>query len=203
MARKKKRKYHMGARAQSASETRERVLDAAMICFGSETYENVSLRRIADEADVGLQTVIRAGNSKEDLFVAVAERMMSQLLQRLQGIPDDPQALLRFLVDLYEDWGERMIRLMAQEGRIPAVRAFTQQNRMVQRLWIERYFRDTLEGLSDADRNRRIVSLMAITGGHTWYVLRRTHQLSPEETTLALREMIDGITGPQVVVAKK
>ena len=53
------RAYRMGARAESAALTRERVLDAAAACFGEQDYDAVSLREIAERAGVGLQTVVR------------------------------------------------------------------------------------------------------------------------------------------------
>lgn len=187
---KKKRQYKMVARAEGAASTKSKIVDAATKCFGSTPYELVTLKTIAREADVALQTVVRVGGSKEKIFLSAAETMMGGLMMAMQEIPqNDGAAALRFLVDYYEEWGDRAVRLMAVEDRVATVKTFLQQNRMLQQMWIDRLYDKPLSKLPIPERRKAVISLMTITGVHAWHVLRRVHILSIEDTYDAMLKM--------------
>ena len=191
-----RRAYKMTARAAAAEETRERVLDAAVECFGARAYDAVSLNDVAEAASVSLQTVIRVRRSKEDLFLAAAERMTSQIVAQLPPASStDPKCALGFLMDVYETWGDQAMRLLVEEDRTPAIRAFADHNRKVQRLWLEKLFCERLAHLTPAARKRRIASLLTVAGARSWHVLRRVHGLSKTQTTLATWETVAGLMG--------
>lgn len=184
----------MTTRAESANKTRDCVVSAAVDCFGSQPFDAVSLKAIAAAAGVGLQTVIRVGKSKEELFMLAAERLLADMAQQLTDVPDDnPEVVLGFLMATYEAWGDRMMRLLTQEDRIPTIKDFARRIRSVQAMRIQRLFEDQLAQLDDAARERRLVSLMAISGSHMWHVLRRVHGLSREQTASSIWEMVSGI----------
>ncbi len=193
-----KRSYKMAARAVAASETRERVLDAAVECFGSHAYDAVSLKAIAKQAGVGLQTVIRVRSSKEELFLAAAERITAGLVAELTSAPQptDPSSALSLLMGAYELWGDRAMRLVAQEERVPAIKSFADHNRTVQRNWIKQLYAKQLEPLDAATRRRSIAAALTAAGLRSWYVLRRVHGLSQQQTTLAVSELLSGAIGP-------
>lgn len=194
-----KRAYKMTARAAAAEETRESVLDAAVECFGARAYDAVSLNDVAETAGVSLQTVIRVRRSKEELFLAAAERMTSQIVARLPPASSaDPRMALEFLMDVYETWGDRAMRLLVEEDRTPAIRVFADRNREVQRLWLEKLFCEQLRHLSPAARKRRLASLLTVAGARSWYVLRRVHGLSKRQTTLAIWEIVAGLLGLEI-----
>ena len=58
----------MVARAEAAESTARRVLDAAFRLFTDNPYEEVSLDRVAEKAEVTKRTVLRRFGSKETLF---------------------------------------------------------------------------------------------------------------------------------------
>ncbi len=189
-----KRRYRMTARAVAANRTQERVLDAAVECFGARPYAEVTLQDISKQAGVGLQTVVRVGKSKEDLFAKAAERLVTGVAGDLGTIPAScPEAALDFLTDVYEGWGDRMMRVLGQEDQIPAIKKLADQNRMLQHRWLESLFGNELDRLPKTERKRRLVSLMTVTGARTWYVLRRVHRLSKSQAAEAIREMVDGL----------
>jgi AcrR family transcriptional regulator len=187
---KKKRQYKMVARAEAANHTKSKIVDAATACFTSMPYELVTLKTIAQEANVALQTVVRVGGSKEKIFLSAAEKLMGGLMLAMQDLPqNDGSAALRFLVDYYEEWGDRAMRLMAAEDRIPTIKTFLQQNRLLQQMWIDRLYDESLSKLSVDDRRKAVISLMTITGVHAWHVLRRVHALSIEDTFDTVHKM--------------
>ncbi|MFM0045618.1 TetR family transcriptional regulator [Paraburkholderia sediminicola] len=61
------------ASGRNASDTRERILEAARACFSRRSYENVGLREIASEAGVDAALVSRYFGGKEGLFAQVVE----------------------------------------------------------------------------------------------------------------------------------
>ncbi|MBT3982142.1 MAG: TetR/AcrR family transcriptional regulator [Bacteriovoracaceae bacterium] len=184
----------MNSRAESTERTRQSVLDAAAECFTTSAYDCVSLKDIAKLAKVGLQTVVRIGESKEKLFTAGAERAFFSIIERTKDIPDDDFVEgLEFLMDLYESWGDRMLRILSQEDRIPAIKVFAELNRSAQKHRIETLFSSQLSRLNEVDKERKVISLMSVSGSHSWHVLRRVHGLSKEQTTLAIKEMVEKI----------
>ncbi|WP_400765607.1 TetR family transcriptional regulator [Methylosinus sporium] len=56
--------------SRGGEKTRERILQAALVRFGSASYEDVKLRDIAAEVGVDVALVHRAFGSKEQLFAA-------------------------------------------------------------------------------------------------------------------------------------
>jgi TetR/AcrR family transcriptional regulator len=63
----------------SRRPTRERILDAALLRFGSRGFEAVSLDEIAAEVGITKQTVLYWFTSKDELLAAVIERSAEEL----------------------------------------------------------------------------------------------------------------------------
>ncbi len=188
-----KRVYRQGKRARSARATRDKVLKAAIACFGEDHYDRVTLKHVAEVAGVGLQTVIRSIGSKEQLFAAAAQQLLEDATSRFEDLPKDARSAVNLLAELYEEWGDRSARIMAQEDRVPAVRDFLQRGRVIQSAWFDTHFDDALTGLTPSDRKRRIAALLAVCGGRTWHVLRNLHGQSKAEAVETIVEMIDAL----------
>ncbi|MBK6580041.1 MAG: TetR/AcrR family transcriptional regulator [Sandaracinaceae bacterium] len=188
------RAYRMGARAESAALTRERVLDAAAACFGEQDYDAVSLREIAERAGVGLQTVVRTAGSKEALFAEVAERFLATMMAGFEpGRVDDWRSALRQLMTFYEAHGDQSIRVMAHEHRVPGVRQYVQRSRELQAAWLQARHGDAFAALTATEKKRRVAMVLTLTGGRTWYTLRREHGLSASETHRAIEEQLEAL----------
>lgn len=188
------RAYRMGARAESAQRTREQVLDAAAECFGEQDYDAVSLKDIAARAGVGLQTVVRTAGSKEALFGLVAERFLTATMEgfdltRLHTWQDG----LAHLMTFYETFGDRTMRVITQEHRVPLVREYTQRSRALQAAWIQLHHGSAFEGLSENDRKRRMAMVLTLTGARTWYALRRDYGLSAEDAHRSIAEQLQAL----------
>src|SRR3954469_6726543 len=108
------RAYRMSTRTAAAEVTRGRILEAACAAFMRSWYDDVTLREIASEADVALQTLVNHFGSKEALFAADAEKIGQPIAGlRWTVEPGDIEAAVRTLVDDYDQTGDYIIRTLA------------------------------------------------------------------------------------------
>ena len=191
-----KRPYRMRARAEAAAETGRRILEATIDLHRERYFDQVSLEDIAERAGVTVQTVIRRFGSKERLIEAAAEEGNRQVMhQRNQAPIGDIEGALKNLIDHYEQWGDSVMRLLAQEERVPAFRSVTDAGRALHHEWVERTFAPLLAERTGTARRRLLAELIAICDVYFWKLLRRDLRLSREQTELALKEMILALKG--------
>ena len=184
-----RRPYRMSARAAAAAATGERILDAAVAVF-FETAD-LPLDDVAARAGVTVQTVIRRFGGREGLFAAALERESGRVRDQRDTAPvGDVAAAVRVLVDHYEDYGDRVLALLAVESRSPAAGQVVAQGRLLHRAWCERVFAPALAGLDGTDRARRLAQLVAVADVYTWKLLRRDAGLPRDDVELALRELL-------------
>jgi AcrR family transcriptional regulator len=103
-----RRGYRSALRAEQASQTRRRLLEAAGTCFAERGYAGTSLRAIAERAGVSVETV-QLNGPKSDLLLASYEQLFigeegsRSLLERdsVQAILDltDPAAIVTGMAD--------------------------------------------------------------------------------------------------------
>src|SRR5919112_1339266 len=101
------RSYRMSTRAAAVEVTRERILRAACDAFMHDWYDQVTLRDVAADAGVALQTVVNHFGNKEALFGAAAERISGTISTlRWTVAAGDTVAAATILVDDYEQTGD-------------------------------------------------------------------------------------------------
>lgn len=189
-----RRPYRMVARAQAAAETGERILDAAVEVFFEEPSASISLDEVARRAGVTVQTVIRRFGGREGLLAAAATREVTKIRRERDVMPGDYAAAVRVLIGHYERTGDQVLRMLAEEGRSPALRKIVDQGRAMHREWCEAVFAPVLAGLAGVRRERRLAQLIAACDVYTWMLLRRQSGLSRRQTELALCELIEPLT---------
>jgi AcrR family transcriptional regulator len=191
-----RRPYRMTARAEAATATGERILDAAIAVFWQAPVDEIPLEEVARRAGVSVQTVIRRFGGKHGLLAAAAERETERVTdQRARAPVGDVRGAVRNLLDHYEELGLPVLRLLAQEDRSPALRALADRGRAVHAEWCARVFAPALAGLRGADRARRLAQLIAVTDVRTWKLLRHDRRLSRRQTERALIELLQPLTG--------
>ena len=188
------RPYRMVARAAAAEATRLRILDAARQLFAELLYDQVSLDAVAARAGVTVQTVIRRFTSKEHLFAAVAQWKSDQIRgARDQALEGDLVGAIGNLFDTYEQWGDDVLNLLAQEQRTVLIRQVTDRGRRYHHAWVEQVFSPLLEDVPPEHRRRRLAQLIAITDVYAWKILRRDLGLHRQEAEATVRELAAGI----------
>jgi AcrR family transcriptional regulator len=187
--------YQMGARADAAAATGERILDAAVELFWEQPTDTFSLDDVARRAGVTVQTVIRRFGGREGLIAAAVARESERVrTQRDEAPVGDVAVAVRVLVEHYEQTGERVLRMLAEQSRIPTLAAIVDSGRTLHRQWCARVFAPALAGRSGVDRQRRLAQLVAVCDVYMWKLLRLDAGLSRRQTELALVELLTPIT---------
>jgi len=185
----------MAARADAAAATRERLLAAGWRHFSERDYEDVRLVDIAADAGVSAQTLHTQFGRKDDLFVA-AWRWFAAREGARRGAPvGDVETAVRMIYDSYESTGDAALRVLAQEGRIPAIRRMTDDGREWHRRWVDHTFAPRLAGLKGAARERRLAALIAATDILVWKLLRREMGLPRKASERIVTEMVTAMKG--------
>ena len=191
-----KRTYRMVARAEAAAATEERIFASAWRNFSERPYEQVRLADIANDAGVTVQTLHSRFGKKDELFVATWLWAVGPEGARRDRAPvGDVRQAVRIIYDSYELQGDAVLRLLAQEDRIPAVREMTDAGRAWHRGWVERTFAPLLAGLKGAARERRLVSLIVATDLLVWKLLRREMGLGRATAERIVIEMVTSTKG--------
>ena len=186
----------MVARAEVAATTAERILDAAVEVFWELPTDQVSLDEVARRAGVTVQTVIRRFGGRDGLLAAAVERESEKIrLQRDEAVAGDPGGTIRVLVEHYEVMGDRVLKMLAEEERVPALRAIVDRGRALHRAWCARAFAPAVARLRGSERERRLAQFATVCDVYTWKLLRRDAGLSRRQTELAVLELLDPLLG--------
>ena len=181
----------MTVRADAAAQTGERILDAAIDLFWETPTDRLSLDEVARRAGVSTQTVIRRFGGKDGLLAAAGEREAGRIgAQRGQAPVGDTAAAVRVLVDHYEELGDRVLKMLAEEAHVPGLAGIVARGREVHRLLCARVFAPALEVRTGPDRERLQAQLEAVCDVHAWHCLRRVSGLDREQAERALVEIV-------------
>lgn len=189
-----KRPYRKTARARAELKNEEAILRAARSAFQDEPFDRVTLKGIALDSGVTVQTVIRRFGSKESLFEALVERERPRVLASRE-VPSGASVrqAMEVLIDHYEQDGDLILNFMAQETRIEAIRSVVSEGRAVHRQWIERYCAPVLVGRSGHAREHALAGAIAATDLGTWKLLRRDLGYSRDAVVTIMTGLVTGL----------
>ncbi len=192
-----KRTYRMRARAETTAATRERILEAVEAAFDELQFDEITLSEVAKRAGVSVQTVLRHFGTREGLFLATLEHTAARMaVDRGLEAGETVEEIVGGLVDHYDEFGGRILRLLAQEEREPGLRVLANLGRAFHVEWCKRAFAASLKGLRGAQRERRVAQIAALTDIYVWKLLRRDRKLSGAQTKVAMCEMLAPLTEP-------
>jgi AcrR family transcriptional regulator len=192
-----KRRYRMQARAAATAATREKILDAVEVAFEELPFGEITLAAIGKRAGVSVQTVLRHFGSRDGLFLASLQHAGAKMLaDRGLGPAESLAESVSVLVDHYEEFGDRVLRMLSQEEREPMLRMLAEGGRAFHLQWCKEAFAPALKGLRGAKRERRLAQFVALTDIYVWKLLRRDRGLSQRQTKVALREMLEPLAEP-------
>jgi AcrR family transcriptional regulator len=180
----------MRARAESTGATRQAISRAFLQLFTELHYEEITLDLVADRAGVSTPTVFRHFGSKDELFASVAADFASREGQRRAPPTGELAAAIKVLVSHYERAGEVVLRLLAQEGRLPALREAADVGRRIHDGWVDRAFAAHLNSLEAGERRRRHGQLVALTDIYVWKILRHDRGFGRRNVEKAITEMV-------------
>lgn len=184
----------MAARAEAAAATGRRVLEAVVELHTERFHDQVTLDDVADRAGVTVQTVLRRFGSKEQLLTAAAEQVQADVRhQRWQAPVGNVAAAVETLLDHYEEQGRGVLRLLAQEERVPQFRTILQRGRQGHSDWVRHVFGPFLHASSQPALLE--TQLVALTDVYVWKLLRLDARLDRGQTRAALLGMIHAVLG--------
>ena len=186
-----KRTYSSAVRAEKAAATRQRIVDAAQDLFMDRSAE-FTLDRVATMSSVTVQTVLRVFGSKEALIVAAIGTFRQSDEPRFVGPLGSIAAIIARLYDDYEEIGDRVIRILADEFRIPGFSDATAIGRTKHREWVSAAFAEQLAAQPARKRTRLLTALIAATDVYVWKLLRRDLALD-RKTSQSITELL--VTG--------
>lgn len=187
------RKYNQTARAQAATDTAHRIVDAFLARLLEEWYDDITLDRIAADACVTVQTVIRRFGSKEGLLGVAVKSLAAQInAQRAASRGNLAQIVDRLIAD-YERTGDAVIRLLSQEARHPVLKQVLDFGRAEHRRWVSETFSEALNPLNNEGKKRAIDALVVVTDVYAWKLLRRDMRNSRAATASMLRNLIQAV----------
>jgi len=185
------RPYRMGARAVAASQTRGRILRAVLGLLLERFHDEITLEDVAGRAGVTVQTVLRHFGSRDRLVTAAAEQATSEVVALRSAAPvGDVDGAVEDLLDHYAEWGPSALRLLAQEERVPQLRAVADAGRATHAEWVESTFAPFLAETSDPLLRPKLI---ALTDVFTWKLLRLDLGLDHAETASALAGMLRAV----------
>jgi AcrR family transcriptional regulator len=187
-----RRPYKKVAREQSQQRTRDALLDAADEELYNDRLQRASLDELSRKAGVTKQTLLRHFGSRDGLIEAAIGRT-TEIVRRERGrapVGDVPGAVEN-LMDHYERWGGLVMRVLAEEHRIPLVRKMTDHGRQVHYDWVDYAFAPQLADLDEQTRLRRRATLIVLCDVHTWWLYSHDLGLERSEISAILTDLIE------------
>lgn len=192
------RPYNQVARAQAQQRTRDALLVAAESEFLAGGWEHASLEAMAAKAGVTKQTLLRHFGSKEDLLEQTVTRGYERVRdQRWVAPSDDVAGAVDNLLDHYEEWGERSMRMSTVVARSDALADIAGQARRLHYDWVEHAFGPRLDSLGEPARARCRAALIAICDVHSWWLFSHDLGLTRDEVRATLIQAIERLTEEQ------
>jgi AcrR family transcriptional regulator len=190
------RGYSMTVRNAKAATTRRRILEATRELFAAP-FGEFTLEMVASAAGTSVQTVLRAYGNKESLLVeAIGSARPGQSV--LGHPPPSVREALAQLLDDYEQTGDRVIRMLAEEHRIPGLAPVAREVRSGHRVWVSSSFGPQLARHPDPAREQILLALLAATDVHVWKVLRRDLGLDRTATQSIVERLVRGVLADHV-----
>ncbi len=189
----RQRPYRQRARALAVEATRRRIVDVFAACMRVQWYDEIKLEQVAGQAHVTVRTIIRRFGSKEGLLQAFVDDFVSTVRVSRDGHAGDVDGAVRHIAGIYEEWGDSVIRNLAQEERHPALRRWLDLGRENHRAVTAQVFAPWLDAVAPDERTALLDALVLATDVYAWKLVRRDMGRTPEDTHRLMRRLVDAV----------
>jgi AcrR family transcriptional regulator len=188
------RPYTMRTRAAAAAATRRRILEVVEALLKSRFRSEVRLDDVAAGAQVSVQTIINVFSSRSALLnEAYANLLQGLRAQRLRPEPGDIVGAISALVEHYEQFGDLMVRNLAEQADTELI----ETGRAGHRKWVQRQFAASLEVVQSRERRSLTDALVCVCDVYTWKLLRRDVGRTRAEAAETILGMVKAMLGPK------
>lgn len=186
------RSYTMRARAAAAEATRRRILEAVVTLLTSRFRSEIRLEDIAEGAQVTVQTIINVFGSRSELLDTAFATLLQEIReQRLRAEPGDLKGAVGALLDHYEQFGDLVIRNLAERADPELIAV----GRAGHRQWVQRQFETQIAQVDPTRRRSLTDELVCVCDVYTWALLRRDMGRSRPETEKTILSLVNAIVG--------
>ena len=185
------RGYRQSARALAAEETARQIIGAFAACMRTDWFDAITVETVAQRAGVTPRTVIRRFGGKAGLLGAFVADFVREADQRREAKPGDVAGAVASVIALYEEWGDGVIRNLAQESRFPALKPLLDAGRRRHRETTATVYAAWLDPLPAARRQRLLDALVAATDVYVWQLLRRDLDRPRGEVEQVVRTLVE------------
>ena len=189
-----RRSYTMTTRARGVERTRARILDAVVALHAERLAADIALDDVAERAGVSVQTVLRHFGSRAGLVEAAVPHAEREVRAERRAPVGDLYRAVHAVVDHYEQRGDGVLLMLAQEAHEPLMARVTEQGRRVHREWVVEVFAPYLPG-PGAEREALVDLLAVATDVYTWKQLRRDRGLGRDLTEHRIRQLVRSLLG--------
>ena len=144
-----------------------------------------------------MPTVLRHFGSKEGILEGVRNKMEREIDERRVAPSGDIVAIVDGIVNDYETSGDMILKVLALEDRLPALKDLADYGRAQHRQWLTQSFSPQLAGRKPAEVEWMVDGLMGALDVYVWKVLRKDRGRSPPETARIMRSLVNGILDGQ------
>ena len=190
-----RRSYSMTTRSRQAEATRERILGAARELFDLRA-SGFTLDEVADAAGTSVQTVLRAYGNKQSLIVAAIGTFRAR--PELFAVPGSDMEAVGQLFDDYEQIGDRVVLLLAEEARVPDFADVAEHGRSQHRRWVKASFAADIRRHPARRRATVTTALIAATDVYVWKLLRRDLGLDRAAAESVVLRLVRGAVADQL-----
>ncbi len=147
---------------------------------------------MAAKAGVTKQTLLRHFGLKDGLLMQALIHGATQIRdQRWSAPTGDVAGTVDNVLDHYEAWGERSMRVGAWQSGPPMLAAFSRGARQLHYDWVDYAFDPWLESLSADARKQRRAALIALCDVQMWWILSHDLGLARPEVHATLTDLIE------------
>jgi AcrR family transcriptional regulator len=187
------RPYHQRARAVATEATARRILEVFGAFMRETWFDEITLEDVARQAGVTVRTVIRRFGGKEGLLEAFVDDFVPSVRISREARPGDVAGAIAQVAAIYEEWGDSVIRNLAQEERHPALGRLLDLGRENHRAITAQVFSPWLDRLAVPDRTATLDALVLATDVYAWKLVRRDMGRTPEDTACLMRRLVDAV----------
>jgi AcrR family transcriptional regulator len=185
------------ARAEAQERTKEALLEAAAEEFFAGGAL-ATLEGLASKVKVTKQTLLRHFGSKEGLLQQALTRSAADVVEQRWSAPvGDVEGAVENLLEHYDEWGERGMRLEAWQISPTPFARLARMGRRIHSEWVEYAFAPWLDARDGRARARLTAQLVAICDVQVWWVLTHYLKMERDEVRATLVEMVEKIVGPK------
>jgi AcrR family transcriptional regulator len=190
-----KRSYDNTKRAEAASGTRQRILQAGLDLAWEQIAIETTLEDVATRAGVSVKTVLRHFGSRDGFDAALEQFALEEIGEERAAPVGDVAAAVHAIFNHYERRGDSVLKILGQELFDDTFRDGMDIGRQMHRQQITEVFAPQLATRPSAGREALIDLLVVATDVYTWKLLRRDRSLAQPTAEARVRQLIAGILG--------